>query len=72
MRISRRRKRTAAALLQRGKRLLEIASSPDCPHDPAWLKRRTEAMIRYAERRQDNRIRKIEDIRKSRRKKSTH
>lgn len=66
------RKRTAEAVQRRAEKLLEIASSPGCKDYPAWLKRRAEAMIRYAAGRQDAHVRKVESVRKERRKKSTH
>jgi hypothetical protein len=70
MRI-RRKKRTAVAVHRRAEKLLEVARSPGCQDDPAWLKQRAEAMIQFAARRRNAHFRKIEEIRMSQRRKST-
>ena len=66
-----RKKRKAVAVLRRAEKLTEMANNPGCQDDPAWLKRRAEEMVRYAARREAARIRKVESIGKSQRKKST-
>jgi hypothetical protein len=65
------KKRTAAAVTRRAKKLIEMADKPECQDDPAWLRRRAEMVMQYAARRQAAHVRKVESIRKSRSKKST-
>jgi hypothetical protein len=47
------------------------AKKPNNSDDPAWLQGNAEAMRRWGARRQASHLRKIEDARKSRRKKKS-
>ena len=69
--VSRMRRRPAAEVLIRADRLDARAGAPNCPDDPAWVRRRADAMRRWGLGRGRSRGRRAEDRRKQARSDAT-